>query len=98
METRRLSSPQPSERRRTALTTLKMAVVAPMPSASAITAAAVKPGALSRPRRPKRRSRRSVSIDPPGLNEDEGSGRRGAGLLDDAPVEERDGAGGEPRV
>ena len=37
-----------SGRRRTALTTLKMAVLAPMPSASASTATAAKPGLLPR--------------------------------------------------
>src|SRR3954468_15985977 len=95
METRRLSSPHPIERSSTALTTLKMAVVAPMPSASAITAAAVKPGALSRPRSAKRRSLKSVSMDAPRKMRS-GGGR--TGLLDDAAVEEGDGAGGEPRV
>ena len=70
--TSRLSSPQPSERRRTASTTLKIAVVAPMPSASAITAAAVNPGVRSSPRTAKRTSRSSVSIR---LRAQEGGGR-----------------------
>ena len=42
--------------KRTALTTLKMAVLAPIPTASTMTAAAVKPGLLARPRRPWRMS------------------------------------------
>src|SRR5205814_520681 len=81
-ETSRVSSPQPSERIRTACTTLKMAVVAPIPSARATTAAAANPGVLESPRSANRRSRTSASIGFP-------SGRGRARLLDDAPVEDR---------
>src|SRR5438874_241322 len=89
IEISRLSSPHPSDCKRTACTTLKIAVVAPMPSASASTAAMVKPGVRRRPRIAKRRSRMSVSM---------WLGCGAAGLLDDAAVEERDRAGGEARV
>src|SRR2546422_4129965 len=59
--TRRWGSPYGSGRRRTALTALKIAVFAPMPSASVRTATRVKPGFLTSIRRAKRRSWRSAS-------------------------------------
>jgi hypothetical protein len=46
----RLAHRQPLEQ--DAFTTLKIALLAPMPSASVSTAAAVKPGRARRPRRP----------------------------------------------
>ena len=51
-----------SGRSSTALTTLKTAVVAPMPSASVMTAAAAKPGLRTRPRAAYETSRRTSSI------------------------------------
>jgi len=48
--------------RSTALTTLKIAVFAPTPRASVITAAALKPGILRKVRKAERISLRSVSI------------------------------------
>ncbi len=49
-------------RSKTVLTTLKMAELAPMPTASVTTTIAVKPGCLSKPRRPWRMSFRIVSM------------------------------------
>jgi hypothetical protein len=49
-------------RNNTALTTEKIAVLAPMPSASVITATAVNPGCLSKLRAPKRMSFSNVSM------------------------------------
>src|SRR4051794_13717107 len=65
-----------------------MALLAPMPSASAITAAAVTPGVRRSMRRVKRTSFHNVSMRPR-----YSLGGR-AGFVDDATVEEVDGAGG----
>jgi len=46
----------------TALTTVKMALLAPMPSASVTTATAAKPGDRTRPRHANRQSWRKLSI------------------------------------
>jgi hypothetical protein len=54
-----------SGRNSVALTTLKIAVFAPIPSASIITASAVKPGFFHNIRAPYRRSCSSVCIIPP---------------------------------
>src|SRR6185295_10209592 len=82
-----------SERNSTGLTTLKMAVFAPMPSASATSAVSVKPGVRSRLRSPNVRSR---SIASPGLLQQRGL--RLSRLVDDAAVEQRHRAGRVARV
>src|SRR5437016_1020100 len=86
-DTSRLSSPHPSERSNTAWTTLKMAVVAPMPSASAATAAAVKPGVRSSPRTANLRSRSSVSMI--------SLRSQGRHRIDPRGAQRRDAAGGD---